>query len=183
MYRQQATDVWIERMCDLIDRYKPQVWAAEKGVIDRSVGPFLKKRQRERRSWCHVRGFASSADKPTRARAIQGMAAMDGIILPTGRPWLADFLSEVLAFPSGKHDDIPDALSLLGRLLHEMRPGTPKPPAAPQMSDMPATITPGTGGTHIVTIAGGYLHPDEIRKRQERAGMWRDRHGVLRRAD
>jgi hypothetical protein len=111
------------------------------------------------------------------------MAAMDGICLPTGRPWLADFLSEVLSFPASRYDDIPDALSLLGRLLHEMRPGTPKPSAAPPMSAMPATITAGPHSTHIVTIAPGWLHPDEMRKRQERSGMWRGKDGVLRRAD
>jgi hypothetical protein len=55
------------------------------------------------------------------------------------------------------------------------------------ISDVPppaySAITPGPNGTHIVTIAPGYLHPDEVRKRQERSGMWRDKHGVLRRAD
>ena len=47
---------------------------------------------------------------------------------PARCPWVADLFSEMLSFPVGKHDDQVDALSLLARLLAEMRPATvPKP--------------------------------------------------------
>ena len=41
--------------------------------------------------------------------------------------WLSDFRSELLGFPAGKHDDIVDALGLIGQLLDYMVEGTPLP--------------------------------------------------------
>ena len=35
------------------------------------------------------------------------------LLLPEDAPWLADFKGELLAFPSGKHDDQVDSLSQL----------------------------------------------------------------------
>jgi hypothetical protein len=83
----------------------------------------------------------------------------------------------------GKYDDQADALSLAGQLLdHALPARLPTPEIPAPTFAMPASVTAGPNG-HIVTIRGEWLHPNEIRKRQERSGMWRDRHGVLRRAD
>jgi hypothetical protein len=57
------------------------------------------------------------ADKPTRARSFQAMAA-------SGRVYFeqqAD-LSEFLSFPAGKHDDEVDTASLIGRAIDQAHP-------------------------------------------------------------
>ena len=100
------------------------MWAEEAGQINSSVGPFLRKRMLERKVYCRREAFPSAADKPTRARAIQGRWAMGKVHLPTTRPdWLPELEAELLKFPLGAHDDQVDALSLIGRLLATMKTG------------------------------------------------------------
>jgi predicted phage terminase large subunit-like protein len=48
-------------------------------------------------------GFTSPTPGPARAGRI---------LLPVEAPWLADFESELLAFPTGRYDDQVDALML-----------------------------------------------------------------------
>ena len=49
--------------------------------------------------------------------------ALDGLYVPAGASWLPDLRSELLSFPAGKHDDIVDALGLIGQLLDHIMPG------------------------------------------------------------
>jgi predicted phage terminase large subunit-like protein len=126
---QTNSDVWIESWLDLVRRYKPLMWAEEQGQIVKSIGPFLDKRMRESRVYCRREQVTSAADKPTRSRSIQARAAMGKIYLPSKAPWLCDFLSELLVFPAGKHDDQVDGFGLIGRMLDEMVPAArPKTP-------------------------------------------------------
>ena len=46
------TDVVVERMIDLMAKYKPLHWWAERGHISKSIGPFLRKRMLERSTYC-----------------------------------------------------------------------------------------------------------------------------------
>lgn len=117
-WRGQATsDVWIERKLDLIAKYKPLAWFGEGGVIQKAIEPMLKRRMLERKAFCRLEWLPSMADKPTRARSFQAMAA-------SGRVYLekqAD-ISEYLAFPAGKHDDEVDTASLIGRAIDQAHP-------------------------------------------------------------
>jgi hypothetical protein len=56
--------------------------------------------------------------------------ALDGLYVPHNASWLSDFRSELLSFPAGNHDDIVDALGLIGQLLDYMAEGTPRPMAS-----------------------------------------------------
>lgn len=53
------------------------------------------------------------ADKWTRLSGVSSMIEAGQLLLPVEAPWLADFKAELLAFPSGRHDDQVDALSQL----------------------------------------------------------------------
>ena len=69
-----------------------------------------------------------------RAQSIRGRRALEGLHVPTSVPWYAEFKSELLSFPAGKHDDQVDALGLIGQLLDQMVPGqNPKPPQKPKL--------------------------------------------------
>lgn len=118
-----SPDVWIEAFLDLMDRWKTLNWAEEQGQIVKSVGPFIEKRQRERRVYGAREQFVSTADKPTRARSFQARAAMGKVYLPSNAPWLADLMAELLSFPAAKHDDQVDVLSLFGRMLDDLVSG------------------------------------------------------------
>ena len=46
-YRSRVgTDSWVDAQCDLILKHKPLKWAVEKGVLEKSVGPFLRRGMR-----------------------------------------------------------------------------------------------------------------------------------------
>lgn len=130
---QAASDEWVEAFCDLVVEWKPIAWAEETGQIKSGVGPFLTKRQRERKAWCVREQFPTRGDKAVRAQSIRGRMALDGLYVPTNARWFADLRSELLSFPAGKHDDQVDALGLVGQLLDKMLKGEkPKQPEKPE---------------------------------------------------
>lgn len=121
LWREQASsDVWVEMKLDLAEKWKPIQWAEENGQIIKGVGPFIDRRQRERKVWFYREQYTSSVDKAVRARSIQARMSMGKVYLPRNAPWLADFERELLSFPAGKHDDQVDAFSLIGRMLTNM---------------------------------------------------------------
>jgi predicted phage terminase large subunit-like protein len=120
---QTASDVWVETLCDMIGRWKPNGWAFELGQIKSGVGPFLEKRARERKTYTLFENFPTRGDKAVRAQSIRGRVAMLGLQVPAGAKWYPDLRSELLSFPAGKHDDQVDALGLVGQLLDKMGSG------------------------------------------------------------
>jgi predicted phage terminase large subunit-like protein len=120
--KQSAPDEWIDAFCDLVLKWKPIGWAQESGQIASGIGPFLEKRMRERGARVHRQPFVARHDKSVRAQSIRGRMALDGLHVPANAPWLADLRAELLAFPTGRHDDQVDALGLIGQLLDRMVP-------------------------------------------------------------
>lgn len=114
---QTSSDQWIERQLDLIARWKPLCCFGEGGVIQKAIEPVLRRRMRERGTFCRLEWLPSVSDKPTRARSFQAMAAQGRIKFERG----AD-LSEFLVFPAGKYDDEVDTASLIGRAIDQAHP-------------------------------------------------------------
>jgi predicted phage terminase large subunit-like protein len=136
----ESSDQWAEALIDLMERWRTVTWAEEAGQIKNSVGPFITKRQLERKVYAVRRQYTSSSDKPTRAQAIRGRAGMGKVWLPRGAPWVIDFYQELLRFPAGRYDDQADAFSLIGRMLDEMVPGSKAPPQ-PQPLNAATVVT------------------------------------------
>jgi predicted phage terminase large subunit-like protein len=152
-WRAQTTpDVWVEAFIGLLQVWNPIEWAEENGQIIKAIGGLIDRRQQETKAWCYRKQFASTADKPTRAQAIRGRMAAGTVYLPRNAPWVSEFLSELLSFPAGKHDDQVDTLSLMGRMLGEMQSGR-----APRPDVDPPLIKPPTYGDimkqHLATRA------------------------------
>lgn len=127
--KQAASDEWVEAFCDLVVQWKPMAWAEEQGQIKAGVGPFLDRRQRERRAYVVREQFPTRGDKAVRAQSIRGRMALEGLYVPVNAPWYAELRRELLSFPAGKHDDHVDALGLVGQLLDRMMSGQkPKTP-------------------------------------------------------
>lgn len=121
---QKQGDIWIEAFCDLVIEHKPMAWAEEQGQIKSAIGPFLEKRQRERKAWCVREQFPTRGDKAVRAQSIRGRMALEGLYVPIAAPWYPELRSELLSFPTGKHDDQVDALGLIGQLIDKMQSGS-----------------------------------------------------------
>jgi len=134
LWRKQASsDEWIEAFCDLVMKWKPMGWAEEQGQIKVGVGPFLDRRQRERRAYVVREAFPTRGDKAVRAQSIRGRMALEGLYVPVGADWWPALRSELLSFPAGKHDDQVDALGLVGQLLDKMVAGNkPRPAEKPR---------------------------------------------------
>lgn len=131
--RQASSDVWVEAFCDLVLKHKPLEWAEEKGQITSGVGPYLSRRQRERKAYVVRTQFPTRGDKATRAQSMRGYVAQHGLWIPEDAPWYADFRAELMSFPAGKHDDQHDMLGLLGQLLDKMLAGQkPRPKEKPK---------------------------------------------------
>lgn len=132
LWRKQASsDVWIEAFCDLVKKWSPIEWAEETGQIKASLGPFIDRRQRERQAYVKRTQFPTRGDKSIRAQSIRGRMALEGLFVDQRANWFAEFRSELLGFPAGKHDDQVDAIGLVGQLLDTIVPGQrhekPKP--------------------------------------------------------
>lgn len=119
--KQSASDAWIESQCDLIIEHEPMIWFGEKGVIQKSIEPYLLRRMQERQAFCRLEWLPSISDKPTRARPVQALASMGKVLLPKKAPWKSDLLSQLLRFPAGKYDDGVDVLALFGRGMELVR--------------------------------------------------------------
>ena len=130
--RQSASDVWVEAFCDLVLEHAPITWAEETGQIRSGVGPYLDRRQRDRKAWVYREQFPTRGDKAVRAQSIRGRMALEGLYVPVNASWWPDLRSELLSFPAGKHDDCVDALGLVGQLLDRMTAGEhPAKPVTP----------------------------------------------------
>lgn len=120
---QTTSDVWIERLCDLIALHKPLAWFCEAGPIWRAVEPAVMRRFRERNVYCRLESMASVHDKPTSARGFQARAARKCVWLPD-TPEGEAVLDELLRFPAGKYDDEVDCV--VAETMIAMRDGSRK---------------------------------------------------------
>lgn len=125
------TDFVVERMVDLMKKYKIMMWTAERGHISKSIGPFLRKRMMERSTFAAITEQVPVHDKQTRAQAIQGRMHMGKIHFPSFAPWWGAARDELAKFPFGVHDDLCDTLGWIGMGLaahYRKAPPKPKPP-------------------------------------------------------
>ena len=142
--RQASTKEWIEKFCDLVEKWKPVGWAEETGQITASVGPFLRKRLMERHLYVVRAQFPSRAKKEVRAQSIRGRMEMHGLHIDKHKEWFPQLKAEMMVFPNGRNDDQVDALSLIGQVLDKMIKGSGpvKPPDPPKVfSTDPKTCT------------------------------------------
>jgi len=122
----------IDNMIEVQSIYKPLVWVAEKGAIEKAIGPFLSLKMRQKGVYLNIEKRTPVKDKVSRARSIQGRAREGAIWLPKkglNQPgWLNDFSFELSRFPKGRNDDQVDALAWIGiQLDSQFGPHADKP--------------------------------------------------------
>ena len=108
------SDIWVDAALDLCALHRPALWFEEKGVIQKSVEPFLLRRMRERRIYIKRDGIAADRNKPARARSMQGRVQMGMLHIPLDTGWCDDLMIEMKRFPHTTVDDQVDTLSIMG---------------------------------------------------------------------
>jgi len=129
---QETADVWIDAQLNMAQTHSPLAWVAEGGPIRRSIEPFLKQRKRQRGCYFRSEWITSNKDKPTNARAFQGLASMGKVYIPRTE-WGDELVEQLVSFPAGKHDDGVDVCGLFGRILDQaFGPGKTPEPVEPE---------------------------------------------------
>jgi predicted phage terminase large subunit-like protein len=133
-WEKQGADKQVEAMLRLAKQWKPILWFAEKGHISKAIGPFLRKRMQEDRTYFSVEEVTPIGNKVQRAQSIMGRMSMKKVKFPKHAPWVMNAREELLKFPNARHDDFVDALAWLGRAIDRMNTPTtgPKTSNAPQ---------------------------------------------------
>jgi predicted phage terminase large subunit-like protein len=130
VWTRTPSDRSVEAIIHLMAKYHPMMWWAEKGQIQKSIGPFLRKRMLEKRVFCSIDEIAPIADKQARAQSINARMSMGRVYLPRFTRWYADARDQLLKFPHSGFDDFVDTLALIGLGLMKQIPARGKPKAA-----------------------------------------------------
>lgn len=112
--KQVESDVWVEDLLDMHEEFNTYAWFGEKGQIEKSVGPFLRTRMRERRIFPNIITYPTTGDKKSRNQSFRGRHNLGMIRYPVNAPWYELFYKEMKRFPKGKNDDQVDNTTLIG---------------------------------------------------------------------
>jgi predicted phage terminase large subunit-like protein len=158
LFRKQADPKEVvEKMLDMIARWKIAFFAHERIHIVQSLGPYIETRMRARNIWCQQELFAARGDKATRSASIRGKMELNGgLFVPAGAPWVKDFINELLSFPDGANDDCVDALSLCGLLMDKWQPGV-RPVRTKSMELLDPAWVPYKEGDEAMRSAGSSI--------------------------
>lgn len=132
VWRQLDSEQQVDAMLDLMQRHRPLLWTAERGHISLSLGPFLRKRMQEEKTFISIDERVPTKDKQTRAQAIAGRWSMGKVYLPKFAPWYEDAVDQLLNFPNGANDDFVDFLALIGLSLDTLNRPNQSTPARKQ---------------------------------------------------
>jgi len=105
----------------LQEAYDPEAFIIEKGVIEKSIGPFLHAEMlKPNRVPLSIVTKNPSKDKEFRARSIQARMRARGCRFDKSTDWYPSFERELLEFPSSKYDDQVDAFAYIGLMLKDL---------------------------------------------------------------
>jgi predicted phage terminase large subunit-like protein len=100
-------------------KYSPELFTAESGMIQKSIGPFLDEAMRKR-GFINLNPVTPTKDKVARARSIQGRIRTGTVFFDKEADWYPEFEQELITFPRGAHDDQVDALAWIGLTLDDV---------------------------------------------------------------
>jgi len=119
-WKQEKTDVVVEAWLAILRFASTLFWFAPKDHIQKSIGPFLRKRMEEEKVYCAIMELSDVKDKVQKAQAIQGRMSMGKVFLPRHAHWTERAVQQLLKFPNATQNDFVDFLANLGRGLQSM---------------------------------------------------------------
>ena len=110
----------LEEMFAVQKRYDPQIFAVERGAIEKSIGPILRNEMMKRNSYLALKQLTPTKDKQARARGTQARVRAGGVLFNKQAEWYPDLEDEMCRFPRARHDDQVDALSWVGLVINDV---------------------------------------------------------------
>lgn len=110
-----------EKTLDMIARWRIPMWFNEGGVIDKSMGPLINLRMRQRKVYTDRRAIPSMQDKVAKCSAFQGRAAARTVHFRDNAN-SRRIVAQLCALPAGRYDDAADVCGLIGRAVDQFHP-------------------------------------------------------------
>ena len=117
---QVETDVSIAALMAKIGLWKPARWATEGGVIDKALGPAIRRAMRETQHYTVMEALTSIQDKSFKLESFHARVGAGAVHLPRNRLWADKLVEQLIKFPGGRFDDMADVCGLLGRMVDKM---------------------------------------------------------------
>jgi len=131
-FKQCETDVGIDNFIKLVGLWKPTKWFNEGGLIDKAIGPSIRKAMRDSKRYVAIDQLPSLEDKAVKLQAFHAMATAHAVHFPVKRKWAERVIEQLVKFPAGRWDDAADVCGLIGRGIDQMfdaqLPGETKTP-------------------------------------------------------
>jgi len=122
-YGQVETDVSVEAFMAKARLWKPIAkWWHEGGLIDKSIGPFIRRRMRDTQTYVNLDSLPSMQDKSMKLEAFHARVNAGHVHFPHKRAWADRVFDILVKFPAGRFDDAADVCGLIGRGLDQMTP-------------------------------------------------------------
>ncbi|MFI5091080.1 MAG: terminase large subunit domain-containing protein [Terriglobales bacterium] len=119
-YGQKETDVSIDAFIAKVGIYKPARWWNEGGLIDKAIGPAIRRRMRETQQYVVIDSLTSIQDKGMKLQAFHARVGAGAIHFPRNRPWADRVIDQLVGFPGARYDDAADVCGLIGRGIDKM---------------------------------------------------------------
>lgn len=116
-------DVIIDEMFSVQQRYKPEIFGIEGGVIEKAIMPTLRSEMGTAHRYgvyLNTQVLPPIGDKKVRARSFQARLKAGSVYFKEDADWYQDLEHEMLRFPKSTHDDQVDALAWIGLMLDKL---------------------------------------------------------------
>lgn len=121
----------VDELFALEETFNPQVWFLEDGAIYKALraaidAEMVQRRREGKNTTPIIETFTPVDDKMTRARSFQKLMRGKRVKWDTDADWFPEVKQELLEFPRGLHDDVPDAFATIALGIDMM--STPETP-------------------------------------------------------
>jgi predicted phage terminase large subunit-like protein len=119
-WKQCETDESIAEFIKLVGIHKPAKWANEGGLIDKAIGPTIRRAMRDNRKFVAIEPMPSLQDKGMKLQAFHARVAAHAVYFPVRRKFTEHVIEQLIKFPAGRWDDAADVCGLIGRMIDQM---------------------------------------------------------------
>lgn len=109
-------DEHLNAIFNMVQKWRPQAVGIERVAYQSAMEAFLTREMPRRNQFFHIVPLIPKGHKEQRISALQPRFASGSVWFPSGAGWLEEMEGELLAFPTGAHDDLIDALAYADQL-------------------------------------------------------------------